>query len=304
MLQSLLVLARCRIDRGLNCANLIGVDSSNQTGYLASAHLQQRPETMPSSHDGWVSLMERRLRAFWHFLVERFRHGERYGLDVTLAFIAIALTLWAFLELVEGAVTEADLQSLDNTIQTFFSGILTPGMAEYITIITDLGGTRGTVVGVVLVSIPLLLLRRWWSFFGLVFATGGGGLVVLGLKAVFGRARPVESFIDVGGYAFPSGHAFSAMVFFGYVIYLGHKHFRSSVIHVLITLSSFLMIVLIGSSRVFLNVHWLTDVLGGFVAGIAWLVLSILIVRHVEWPHRNRDRPLQDASPEGSHVDT
>lgn len=259
---------------------------------------------MASSDDGWVILLKRRLLAFWHFLVQRFRHGERYGLDLTLAFIAIAFMLWAFLELVEGAITEADLQSLDVAIQTGFSRILTPRLTEYVTVITDLGGTRGTVIGVVLVSIPLLLLRRWWSFFGLVFATGAGGLVVLGLKAFFGRSRPVESVIDAGGYAFPSGHAFSAMVFFGYLIYLGHKHFRSSIIHVLITLLAFTMIVLIGTSRVYLNVHWLTDVLGGFVAGIAWLVLSILIVRHVEWPHRKRDRPTPDDSVEVPAADS
>lgn len=249
---------------------------------------------MPSSDDGWVSHLERRLAAFWHFLVARFRHGERYGLDLTLAFVAITITLWIFLELVEGAITQQDLQALDVAIQSGASRIPTPELTRWVTFITNLGGSRGTVIGVLLVSIPLLIRRRWWSVFGLVFATGGGGVVALGLKAFFARARPTESLIDVGGYAFPSGHAFTAMVFFGYLIYLGHRHFRSAIIQVLITLFSFSMIVLIGLSRVYLNVHWLTDVMGGFVAGIAWVVLSILIVRHVEWPHRKRDRPMHE----------
>jgi undecaprenyl-diphosphatase len=250
---------------------------------------------MPSSEDGWILRIRHRLPAFWHFIVQRFKHGERYGLDLTLAFVAIALTLWAFVELVEGAITEADLQSLDIAIQTFVGGLLTPGLTAYVTFITDLGGTRGTIIGVVLVSVPLLFRRRWWSLFGLVFATGGGGLVVLGLKTFFARARPVETVIEAGGYAFPSGHAFSAMVFFGYLIFLGYRHFRSPVLHVLITVLSFTMIVLIGFSRVYLNVHWLTDVLGGFVAGVSWLVLSILIVRHVEWPHRSGSHLGADA---------
>lgn len=249
---------------------------------------------MPSSEDGWISHVKRRLLAFWHFLLARFSHGERYGLDVTLAFIAITITLWIFLVLVEGVITQSDLHALDEAMQEFLANIPTPQLTRFVTFITDLGGTRGTVIGVFIVGIPLLLRRRWWSAFGLVFATAGGGAVVLGLKAFFARARPTESLIDVGGYAFPSGHAFTAMVFFGYLIYLSHRHFRSSVAQVLTTIFSFSMIMLIGLSRVYLNVHWLTDVMGGFVAGIAWLVLSILIVRHVEWPHRAQDRPTHD----------
>lgn len=235
--------------------------------------------------------VKRRLATFRKFLVERFRHGERYGLDFTMAFLAVLAALWIFLEIVEEAVTESELYTLDARIQEIVSSILTPEFTEYVVLITDLGGTRGTIVGVVLVGLPLLLRRRWWSAFGLAFATGGGGLVVLGLKTLFARARPDDPIVQAGGYAFPSGHAFSAMVFFGYLIYLAHKHLRSSLLQAMITIGAFTMIVLIGTSRVFLNVHWLTDVVGGFLAGFVWLVLSIFIVRHVEWPNRARSRP-------------
>ncbi len=260
---------------------------------------------MARTDDGWVDHLKLRLPTFWHFVVQRFKRGERYGLDFTLAFVVIVIALFVFLELVEGAVTESSLQSLDTALQSFMSQILTEGMTERVVFITDLGGTRGTTIGVVLVGIPLLLIRRWWSLFGLVFATAGGGLVVLGLKALFSRARPAEMVIEAGGYAFPSGHAFSAMVFFGYLIYLAHKHFRSAPLQALTTILAFSLIVLIGLSRVYLNVHWLTDVLGGFIAGIAWLVLSILIVRHVEWPGRRvgRRRPGHRQSVHHGHDD-
>ena len=231
--------------------------------------------------------LHRRLPVLWAFIVQRFKRGERYGLDFTLAFIAILVAMWVFVEIIDTAVTETDLYYLDRQIQVFMTDLLPPALADSIVLITNLGGTRGTVIGIFIVGIPLLFTRRWWSLFGLIFTTAGGGLLIWGLKLFFQRARPTASAIEVGGFAFPSGHAFAAMAFFGYVLYLAFRHFRHDVIRIAATLLCFVMVLLIGSSRVFLNVHWLTDVVGGYIAGFAWLILSILIVRHVEWPHRN-----------------
>ena len=231
-----------------------------------------------------------RLPALWHFIVQRFKHGERYGLDFTLAFIAIVGAMWVFTEIVDAAVTREGLNQLDGRIQAAMRALLEEDVTRYVVFITNIGGTRGTIIGVLVVGIPLLLLRRWWSLFGLVFSTAAGGLILLGLKEFFARARPEESVIHAGGYAFPSGHAFAAMVFWGYLIYLSWKHIGIKVLDFVVTMVCFLMIFLIGTSRVYLNVHWLTDVLGGFLSGFAWLVISILIVRHVEWPDRSRIR--------------
>lgn len=231
-------------------------------------------------------LMQRRLQALWRFFLARFKHGQRYGLDFTLAFLGILGAMWVFAVIVDAAVTEDHLNSIDAYMQQVALRLQRDSLTEWVVFITDLGGTRGTVIGVIVVGIPLLLWRRWWSLFGLVFATAGGGLVVLGLKEFFARARPVEQVVHAGGYAFPSGHAFAAMVFFGYLIYLGHRHLRLVILRVVLTVICCMMIFLIGASRVYLNVHWVTDVAGGFLAGFAWLILSILIVRHVEWPQR------------------
>lgn len=241
---------------------------------------------MTDRNSGIRERLRLRLPALRAFIVQRFKHGERYGLDFTLAFLAILAAMWGFIEIIDLAVTETELYFLDRQIQDFMSAVLTPAVVDYIQFITDLGGTRGTAIGVILIGIPLLLTRRWWSLFGLIFTTVGGGVVLWGLKLFFQRARPTEAFIEVGGYAFPSGHAFAAMTFYGFLVYLAFRHFRHDVLRIAATILSLIMILLIGSSRVFLNVHWLTDVVGGYVAGFAWLIMSILIVRHVEWPHR------------------
>lgn len=238
--------------------------------------------------------VRRRLPALWHFIVRRFKHGERYGLDFTIAFIAIVAAMWGFVSMIEATVTESELFELDLRIQSVMSAVLTPQVTEYVVFITNIGGTRGTAIGVILVGLPLLFTRRWWSAFGLVFAAAGGGIIIFGLKLFFHRARPVETVIDAGGFAFPSGHAFAAMVFFGYLIHLSFRHFRLAAVQIFITLVGTAMIFLVGSSRVYLNVHWLTDVVGGWLAGFAWLLISILIVRHIEWPRRGRVTPAAE----------
>ena len=225
----------------------------------------------------------------------RFKHGERYGLDFTLAFVTIVAAMWGFVVIIDAAVTETELYVLDSRIQSIMSSILTPTVTEYMVFITNIGGTRGTVIGVLAVGLPLLFTRRWWSLFGLVFATAGGGILIWGLKLFFARARPVETVIHAGGYAFPSGHAFAAMVFFGYLIHLAFRHSRLHGLQILVTLLGSAMIFLVGSSRVYLNVHWLTDVVGGWIAGFAWLLISILIVRHIEWPRKGHTLPSDDA---------
>ncbi|HET6569442.1 MAG TPA: phosphatase PAP2 family protein [Rhodothermales bacterium] len=228
---------------------------------------------------------------FVRFLRERFRKGGEYGLAFTLTFLAILAALWLFIALIEVITEHSTAYWLDTTVQGAVSAIRTPTRTAWAEFITDLGGTRGSVVGAVILGLILLFRRRWWALLGLVFATGVGGLVVLGLKAFFQRPRPLEQVIHAGGYSFPSGHAFAAMVFFGYVIYEAARHLKNKLWRAVVIVLSTLLIIGIGLSRVYLNVHYLTDVLGGFASGFVWLCAVIFIIRAVEKPLAPTDVP-------------
>jgi membrane-associated phospholipid phosphatase len=80
------------------------------------------------------------------------------------------------------------------------------------------------------------------------------------------------------GYSFPSGHAFTAMVIYGFLIYITGKSIKSDVLRFVIFSLSAIVIIIVGISRIYLNVHWVTDVLGGYAVGFSWLMLSIVIV--------------------------
>ena len=86
----------------------------------------------------------------------------------------------------------------------------------------------------------------------------------------------------VYGYSFPSNHAFFATVIYGFLSYVVWKRSEANALRSCVLLVSIVLIVLVGMSRVYLGVHWLTDVLGAYLAGFAWLALSVRVVRTIE----------------------
>ncbi len=103
------------------------------------------------------------------------------------------------------------------------------------------------------------------------------GLVVLILKNVVERVRPLNQLVSETGFAFPSGHATSAVVLFGLICYFVFRHFKSKIVKTSVFCVSVFMIVLIGFSRVYLNVHWFSDVLAGYCLGAFLLFLGIYL---------------------------
>lgn len=100
------------------------------------------------------------------------------------------------------------------------------------------------------------------------------------LKAIFSRTRPVDiNLIEENGYSYPSGHSLTAMALYGFIIYLIFKsdlNKRSKLIY--ITLFS-LLIFIVGLSRIYLGVHFFTDVVGAFSFGLAYLIVYINIIK-------------------------
>ncbi len=103
------------------------------------------------------------------------------------------------------------------------------------------------------------------------------GILIKLLKEIFQRARPLNALIQESGFSFPSGHITTTVVFLGLIIYLfaSKKHKLEAV---LIATS---IVILVGFTRIYLRVHWLTDVIGGVFVGGIILALSIIIYKRV-----------------------
>ncbi len=103
------------------------------------------------------------------------------------------------------------------------------------------------------------------------------------IKLIVARPRPnVLPLVYEEGYSFPSGHAMVCTAFYGFLIYITYKNVKNKFLKNAIIYGLNLLIFLIGISRIYLGVHYATDVLGGFIIGIVYLVLFIIIINKVK----------------------
>ncbi|MGB9825306.1 MAG: phosphatase PAP2 family protein, partial [Desulfofundulus sp.] len=131
------------------------------------------------------------------------------------------------------------------------------------------------------ITIILVVLQRpLWQPLFLNITTTGSWLSEEVLKAVFRRPRPaVDQLVHASGYSFPSGHSTVGIAFFGAVAFLLWIHLYRSRLRLLTTTILALLILCIGISRIYLGVHYPSDVLAGFAVGGTWLTLCITIIQ-------------------------
>ena len=165
------------------------------------------------------------------------------------------------------------LMRLDGRIQGDVHGDTTPGLTRVMFALTRIGSPE--VLGPV---IPLLAAVLWWR--GLrrapvvwLAATGGAGVLVLLLKLHFRRVRPdlPWAFVHEPSYSFPSGHSVLAVVVYGSLIFLGMRHLQRDWERLTVCAVAGALILGIGISRIYLGVHYPSDVAAGYFVGTVWV---------------------------------
>lgn len=173
-------------------------------------------------------------------------------------------------------VNEAVLSGIDSPIIHLIRGNLTEGKTFFFTYITKFGNT---VTIVLLTAVAFLLLFKfkekiaaYWLMINIVLIQGAGNVL---LKLFFNRERPsVEHLVEASGKSFPSGHSSGSMLFFGTLIFLMPKLIANKNIRLAVQILLGFLILMIGTSRIYVGVHYPTDVLGGFLIGASWLCFS------------------------------
>jgi membrane-associated phospholipid phosphatase len=157
-----------------------------------------------------------------------------------------------------------------------------------IAVVTHLGDLRWVGPAATVVAL-LLLLRRHWRLAGIWIVALLGILPINGsLKALFQRVRPLHDhgFIVERGWSFPSGHAFGSIVFYGMLAYVLLRLLPPR-FHRAVIAATVLLVGVVGISRILLQVHYFSDVMAGYAAGAAWLVLCIGMAEHLRAPARD-----------------
>jgi len=172
-------------------------------------------------------------------------------------------------------VITQDTLVFDTVIREYIYGLRNEGLTFFFTIITYMGNWNTiTVICCLFLLVPSVRMS-----FGIPLSAAAifASLIQKAFKVSFHRARPdlALHLINQGGYSFPSGHSFSVLIFYGMIIFLCRQNIKDRKAVNLITVLLSCLIILIGFSRIYLGVHYPTDVLGGWSLGICVLMIII-----------------------------
>jgi len=208
---------------------------------------------------------------------------ERYRNYLPVLAILIAgglLIAWAgdaFMDLAEKVhAKNGALERVDTSVHDWAVGKRNEGATVFFTTMSNIGGPVGVAVEIFVVSLILAFRRRWRWLIYLIVTASGGGLLDLELKRYFARARPAvaEMLRLANGYSFPSGHAMGSAVAFGALAYLAFRAIRSWPARAAVIAFLYTLVAAVALSRVYLGVHWISDVVGGIAAGTAWVTTT------------------------------
>lgn len=163
----------------------------------------------------------------------------------------------------------------DKACQQIAEGLRNPSGVSFFKAVTYLGSPYAFIAISLVISVFILYKKMFREVLLLNLILFAAGRLNNYLKIFFGRERPAgEMFTYAAGFSFPSGHAMISTAFYGFLAYLGLKHLpKKAGKAVLVFLV--LLIVLIGLSRVYLNVHYMSDVIAGFIGGGILLAAGI-----------------------------
>lgn len=212
-----------------------------------------------------------------------FSHLPAYYLRLLLLIAGLLLIMAGLAELIESGAS----LPLDLTITRFVQQFRADWFDALMRFLTFEGFAPWALILPLIIFIILLLLRDWPAALGLLFAQLGS----LGnplIKIIVQRPRPGLPY-EIGlrvptDYSFPSGHSATAMVVYGFLIYLAATKLREHPLARALAVALCVLYILgMGLSRIYLGEHWFSDVLGGYVYGAAWVLLAVIVYRLITY---------------------
>ena len=229
------------------------------------------------------------------FLREKFHQYDvtlPYVITVFIALIVVVVGINIFIELTETLKSDL-LADYDHQITEYVISFRSPALTEYFIFITHVGDVYGYAVVLILLTIMSIFVFKHWKYtVQIVFVLLLSALSNLILKRFVDRARPgIEHMVSVETLSYPSGHAMSAMAFYGFLMFLFYRFKINIFLKIGVILLLALLIFSIGLSRIYLGVHFPSDIAGGYIAGFIWVVFCVLLFNVIDVFRRDPKTP-------------
>lgn len=229
-----------------------------------------------------VARLEHRYARQVRFLVDRLYPKSTAALILLVGLGAVVLLAVTLSEITENVVTGDELVQIDSPISRYLVEHREPWLTTTMSLITHLGSTVVLVPALLAVGLAAHFRRHTWApMVFLAVTLGGASLTSTVIKLLVARLRPSsEALVLALGYAFPSGHSTAAAAGWLAIAVVLAWLARSLTVRVSLLAVAFVVVVLVGVSRVYLGVHHVTDVLAGWALGALWLT-AVLAVAHL-----------------------
>ncbi len=217
----------------------------------------------------------------------KFKFLEKYAIKLPEWVIPVVAlfggAIFLFTRIAHETIYEQEIDADNNILKFLSTNVVNPHLTPFMKRVTYMGSATFLQVGYGVLVIIFLLNKNYKRCIEVAVVGSSGLLVNLAMKYSFHRLRPPDPLIDpLKTFSFPSGHATSAFIFYGLLVYLVWKttigyHYKITAGILLISLS-----LLIGFSRVYLRVHYPSDVSAGLLIGFAWLLLLITLMERIK----------------------
>lgn len=254
-----------------------------------------------SIRHGWVRFLQRpRVKAVRlrfapqiSFLQARLSPRSYLGLKLTVGAVVLIGASWLFGGIAEDVVSGDPLTVVDVQVAQWFHAHTTGWLTQAMATVTHAHDTLPVTVAVLLLMAYLAWRRNWYWLLCVGTTVPFGMLLNVAMKYSFHRARPSfdDPLLILTTYSFPSGHTAAATLLYGVLAAMLVTKTSFWRRRVMIVLAAFAMVALVALTRVYLGVHYLSDVLAAMAEGVAWLALCLTGV-HTLWQHRRTGKGM------------
>ncbi len=247
--------------------------------------LAKQPEARAffQAHERFMSFLRRRLT------LQRFS-----GLPLTTGVLALVYLGLAFLGAAAFLQILQRVSLVDLNIQQFLLSLRDPSLVKVFLWVTSLGAWQTAL------SITLVSAFIWWVWnkraytIGFLVSLGGTLFYTYILKTLINRPRPLESIYVETSASFPSAHAALAIAIYGFLAFAALRHLKNWTVKLNAFFACVVLMVLIGLSRLYLGVHFFSDVWNGYILGLVWLACGVAAT---EWLERGKLKSAQPKLP-------
>lgn len=210
------------------------------------------------------------------------------SLEIILLVVVFCAALFGFISVAE-MVFANDKMNFDISVFDFLARHVNDSNTSVMQVFSFLGAHKFLIpANIVLIAYFVIKKHRWYSIKVPVVALSSL-LLMFFLKYLFHRERPMSPLLaGAMGFSFPSGHALMSTTFYGLLIFIVYESVKNKFIKWGLIAALCILVLFIGISRVYLRVHYASDVIAGFCVGVTWLLLSIWVLGKIEKYNRKK----------------